>query len=97
MNFFDGAVKLTDGQMIFEEGKLENARVAGGAAAGGNGDAARSDEPVGFLQTGRLLKGSLARRVIPGGDRGRSPNGAGHPIEAGVLIPPRICRFRARA
>src|SRR5947207_585890 len=31
MNFFDGAIKIVDGQMMFEEGRLENARVAGGA------------------------------------------------------------------
>jgi multiple sugar transport system ATP-binding protein len=36
MNFFDGAVKKIDGQMVFEEGKLANARAAGQAA----------DEPV---------------------------------------------------
>src|SRR3982750_2286736 len=29
MNFFDGAIKNADGEMIFEEGKLENARAAG--------------------------------------------------------------------
>src|SRR5438874_3271615 len=26
MNFFDGAIKMVDGEMVFEEGKLENAR-----------------------------------------------------------------------
>jgi multiple sugar transport system ATP-binding protein len=40
MNFFDGAIKMVDGQMVFEEGKLENAR-----QAGKNGSKA-SDEPV---------------------------------------------------
>jgi multiple sugar transport system ATP-binding protein len=40
MNFFDGAIKLVDGKMVFEEGKLENAR-----QAGKNGGKA-SDEPV---------------------------------------------------
>ena len=34
MNFFDGAIKMKDGQLVFEEGKLENARVAGGSAPG---------------------------------------------------------------
>src|SRR5258706_2353433 len=33
MNFFDGALKVVDGQMVFEEGRLENARVAGAAVA----------------------------------------------------------------
>src|SRR5437868_14531213 len=53
MNFFDGAIKMVDGEMVFEEGKLKNARIAGpapgtvaaAAAADGNGKAA-SDEPV---------------------------------------------------
>src|SRR6478609_6652007 len=34
MNFFDGAIKLVDGQMVFEEGKLENAREATKGAGG---------------------------------------------------------------
>jgi multiple sugar transport system ATP-binding protein len=54
MNFFDGAIKLQDGTMMFEEGRLENARVAAGATDGngkaGNGNAGigkpRSDEPL---------------------------------------------------
>jgi multiple sugar transport system ATP-binding protein len=46
MNFFNGAVKVVNGQMIFEEGQLKNARIAGqpaDKAADGNG---ASDEPV---------------------------------------------------
>jgi multiple sugar transport system ATP-binding protein len=43
MNFFDGAIKLVDGQMVFEEGKLENARAVGAA---GKTDDKASDEPV---------------------------------------------------
>src|SRR3954466_9872649 len=37
MNFFDGAIKIVDSRMEFEEGKLENARPAddGSAASGG--------------------------------------------------------------
>src|SRR5688500_10941619 len=35
MNFFDGAIKKVDGQMIFEEGRLQNARVAGENSASG--------------------------------------------------------------
>jgi multiple sugar transport system ATP-binding protein len=38
MNFFDGAIKLVDGQMVFEEGKLENRQEVGNAAD--------ADEPV---------------------------------------------------
>jgi multiple sugar transport system ATP-binding protein len=56
MNFFDGTIKVVDGQAVFEEGKLEGARAAAGTAPGtsaatnGNGDgsgkAPRSDEPT---------------------------------------------------
>src|SRR6478752_7406541 len=35
MNFFDGAIKMIDGRMMFEEGKLKNARVAGTEATNG--------------------------------------------------------------
>jgi multiple sugar transport system ATP-binding protein len=42
MNFFDGAIKLVDGQMVFEEGKLKNSTKTGGAA-GADSD---PDEPV---------------------------------------------------
>lgn len=31
MNFFDGALKVVGGKMVFEEGKLENAKIAAGA------------------------------------------------------------------
>src|SRR5205807_1283201 len=36
MNFFDGAIKLVNGQMVFEEGKLANARIAGTTSALGD-------------------------------------------------------------
>ena len=53
MNFFDGQLKMVDGQLVFEEGQLKNARVAGPAegtlaavlAQKENGKAA-ADEPV---------------------------------------------------
>ena len=51
MNFFDGTIKMANGQMVFEEGKLAHARAVagaapgGGAAGGGNGKP-RSDEPT---------------------------------------------------
>jgi multiple sugar transport system ATP-binding protein len=38
MNFFEGAIKLVDGQMVFEEGTLENRKEVGNAAD--------ADEPV---------------------------------------------------
>jgi multiple sugar transport system ATP-binding protein len=48
MNFFDGVIKNVDGQMVFEEGKLENARKVGGQSRDGDGKP-RSDEPVVWL------------------------------------------------
>jgi multiple sugar transport system ATP-binding protein len=46
MNFFDGALKLVDGQMVFEEGKLENAKIAQGSVTAAKGNGKPSDEPV---------------------------------------------------
>src|SRR4051812_24100995 len=55
MNFFEGAIKMIDGKLMFEEGKLKNAHIAGptpgtvaaaAASENGNGDAEASDEPV---------------------------------------------------
>ena len=64
MNFFDGALKLQDGEMVFEEGKLENAKVAsGGTASSGNGKP-RSDEPL--VLVGELtLPGNGFKLPIP--------------------------------
>ncbi|HYO08561.1 MAG TPA: sn-glycerol-3-phosphate ABC transporter ATP-binding protein UgpC [Tepidisphaeraceae bacterium] len=69
MNFFDGQLKTIDGQMVFEEGALKNAHVAGptpgslNAAAAGNGKA--SDEPV--VMVGELtLPGNGFRLPVPG-------------------------------
>ena len=56
MNFFDGAIKLVDGQMVFEEGKLENVKQIGNAAD--------ADEPV--VALGELtLPGNGFRLLIP--------------------------------
>src|SRR3954452_21339033 len=44
MNFFDGRLSVADGQLVFEEGKLQNAKVASGGLPG-NGKP-RSDEPL---------------------------------------------------
>jgi multiple sugar transport system ATP-binding protein len=42
MNFFDGAIKLVNGEMVFEEGRLENKMTVGGS----EGIKADPDEPV---------------------------------------------------
>ena len=60
MNFFDGALKLVDGQMMFEEGRLENATVAKQAP----GVVKSADEPV--VMVGELtLPGNGFRVVVP--------------------------------
>src|SRR5438477_9838396 len=46
MNFFDGTLKMQDGQMIFEEGRLKDAKVVAGTGEGDGNGAPRSDEPV---------------------------------------------------
>jgi multiple sugar transport system ATP-binding protein len=46
MNFFNGAVKVVEGQMIFEEGQLKNARIAGQTTSENGNGASASDEPV---------------------------------------------------
>jgi len=56
MNFFDGTVKQDGGKLVFEEGKLSNARAAGATGAAKNGNGARSDEP-------RVMLGEL---TLPG-------------------------------
>src|SRR5881394_3766515 len=67
MNFFDGTIKQRDGQLVFEEGKLENARAVGATEPGtnGNGDAKpRSDEPV-VLIGNLTLPGTGFRLPVP--------------------------------
>jgi multiple sugar transport system ATP-binding protein len=64
MNFFDGAIKMVDGEMIFEEGKLENARFAGAKAIAADTDKIESDEPK--VMIGELtLPGKGFRLSIP--------------------------------
>jgi multiple sugar transport system ATP-binding protein len=64
MNFFDGAIKLVDGQMVFEEGKLTNTRGADAKAQAAIAGKADSDEPV--VMVGELtLPGNGFTLVIP--------------------------------
>jgi multiple sugar transport system ATP-binding protein len=64
MNFFDGTIKVIDGQMMFEEGKLANARAAGNQDVEPGGKVV-SDEPV--VMVGELtLPGNGFRLPIPG-------------------------------
>ncbi len=64
MNFFDGMAKTADGRLYFEEGRLENARIVGGADNG----AQRSDEPA--VMVGQLsLPGNGFKLTLPAGLR----------------------------
>ena len=68
MNFFDGAIKMVDGQMMFEEGRLENARVAGATEEASDGPVVLIGELTlpgnGFrLPVPRQLKDRLAGQV----------------------------------
>src|SRR5258706_6524592 len=79
MNFFDGALKVVDGQMVFEEGRLENARVAG--AAGDDPKAA--DEPV--VLVGELtLPGNGFRLPVPAHLRDRFAHQVGRHLVLGI-------------
>ena len=83
MNFFDGALKPKDGQMVFEEGKLENARVASGATATGNGNGAASDEPL--VMVGELtLPGNGFRLPVPQHLRERLAGHVGKHVVLGI-------------
>jgi multiple sugar transport system ATP-binding protein len=80
MNFFDGALKVVDGQMVFEEGRLENARAAGGAAADAQAD---SDEPL--VMVGELtLPGNGFRLPVPAHLRERLAGRVGRHVVLGI-------------
>jgi multiple sugar transport system ATP-binding protein len=64
MNFFDGAIKMIDGKMVFEEGKLMNARPVGKAAQVAKNGKDDVDEPV--VLVGELtLPGNGFRIPVP--------------------------------
>jgi multiple sugar transport system ATP-binding protein len=64
MNFFDGTIKMIDGRMIFEEGRLKDAKVVTGSETGNGNGAPRSDEPV--VMVGELtLPGNGFRLDVP--------------------------------
>jgi multiple sugar transport system ATP-binding protein len=84
MNFFDGAIKLVDGEMVFEEGKLENARGDGAKAqAALSGTGHPSDEPV--VLVGELtLPGNGFRLVLPAQFKDRLAGAVGRHIVLGI-------------
>jgi multiple sugar transport system ATP-binding protein len=81
MNFFDGAIKQQDGQMLFEEGKLENAKIVAGGGPG-NGKP-RSDEPL--VKVGELtLPGNGFRLPVPDAFRDRLAGYVGRHVVLGI-------------
>jgi multiple sugar transport system ATP-binding protein len=90
MNFFDGALKLDNGVLTFEEGQLKNARAAGPTpgtlaavtAAKENGKAS-SDEPV--VMVGELtLPGNGFRLGVPAHLREKMASYVGKHVVLGI-------------
>src|SRR5829696_8972541 len=63
MNFFDGAIKSVDGRLVFEEGKLKNARVAGMEATNGGTKAASARKELTAQDEPLVMVGEL---TLPG-------------------------------
>jgi len=94
MNFFDGAIMMVDGEMVFEEGKLER---RGTPVASGNKSAVRADGkfvlpgggfrmPVPAQMTERLA-GMVGKHVVLGV---RPEHFHVTPVEAGASAPIRV-------
>jgi len=80
MNFFDGTLKIVDGEMVFEEGMLENARLAGSNAGG---KAAAGDDPV--VLVGELtLPGNGFRLPVPARLKERLAGHVGRHVVLGI-------------
>ncbi len=85
MNFFEGAVKMQQGSMIFEEGRLENPRLAAGNSFPGtkSESGAAADEPR--VLVGELtLPGSGFRLNVPRHLTERLAGHVGRPVVLGV-------------
>ena len=63
MNFFDGTIKRDGGRLMFQEGKLENARAVGGAASAA--DAEADDAPVVLIGDLTLPEGGFSLPLPP--------------------------------
>jgi multiple sugar transport system ATP-binding protein len=80
MNFFDGAVKIVDGEMVFEEGRLENARPSG--SNGGLAPVARDESAV---MVGELtLPGNGFRLPVPSRLKDRLAGHVGRHVVLGI-------------
>ena len=63
MNFFDGTLKSQGGRLVFQEGRLENARAVGGAAS--KADAEGDDAPVVLVGDLTLPEGGFTLPLSP--------------------------------
>jgi len=85
MNFFDGSLKVDagTGEMVFEEGKLKNARVDGAKAEKAKAKGQESDEPVVLI--GELtLPGNGFRLVVPSRLRAMLSDKVGRHLVLGI-------------
>jgi multiple sugar transport system ATP-binding protein len=73
MNFFDGAIKVENGRMFFEEGTLRNAKAAEG----------RSDEPL-VLMGELTLPGNGFRLTVPEHLTGKLAQAVGRHVVMGI-------------
>jgi len=83
MNFFEGAVKQSNGDLVFEEGKLENARVVEGSTSSEGNGKPRSDEPV-VLDGNLTLPGNGFRLTVPAHLKDRLAGKVGQRVVLGV-------------
>jgi multiple sugar transport system ATP-binding protein len=83
MNFFDGVIKVENGQMIFEEGALKNAKIAGAAPTDEEGGAPQSDEPI--VMVGEVtLPGNGFKVAVPERLRPRMSNYTNKHVVLGI-------------
>ncbi len=83
MNFFDGVVKVENGQMIFEEGALKNAKIAGAAPTDADGGPPKSDEPI--VMVGEVtLPGNGFKVAVPERLRPRLANYTNKHVVLGI-------------
>ncbi len=83
MNFFDGKLTNTDGKMVFEEGQLKNAKVAGALDSSFGNGKPKSDEPV--VMIGELtLPGNGFRLNVPAKFKDRLAGKIGAHVVLGI-------------
>ncbi|HWE94342.1 MAG TPA: ATP-binding cassette domain-containing protein [Tepidisphaeraceae bacterium] len=86
MNFFDGALKMLDGEMVFEEGRLQtpqnHARTGGLGSGTGARETGGDDPPIGIGEL--TLPGNGFRLVVPPFYRERLEGSVGGHVVLGI-------------